>query len=1000
LLNVYKKGGLNMQILNSQIKIRRFIGLYLGFSGLFISIFLSEIEGASLNFSYTQIKDEVVTPHTKWAKPYALGSVKVLCIAPLYAQRETLELAQRMDLDYTCIPVPMWHTQFQLEVWEYLRGKLKEDYEVIILGGLKWTLLPQDIRQKIIVKVKEGCSFLFVDPQGLDRNLYETFEKGKTNQLDIYLFDSIPFKKLPAFSRFVYGSDLAKKYISESQLGKGKICFIRYGSGRNTYGNILYLTPAGESKFIHYDYYLSLIAKIILKLANKEPTDKIISIQPKGKEVRIVLTGSHENLGLLLRIRDGDGKVEKEIAGKVSLRGQTHTSLLLPYLPAGVHFLDLFLKGKEKIIDWSSTYLEIPSSWRMKVRLDKDFYLPGEKINGKVTVSPELKGKIKVILEDNWNRIISVQEFPAQAVTTFSFPSFTPLTILHKIRIELYENERLVMREEKLVTVRLKKEISDFFFVTWTKPEQPEYISNYPLKFLNENGVDSSIITHCEDKDLLRKIVMYNLSPYAHIHTFRTYQAIKGLIRKPCLCDPKYRKSMEESLTRKAKIVFPFVPLGYSLGDENFLSDPHADYDFCFSPYCLESLRAYLKKEYGSLEALNQEWDTSFSDWSDVKPLTLKEILKRKENFSPWIDHRLHMESVYADIHRFGREVIEKVDKDAYVGEEGIWREENSFTGIDNYKLGSVLKAVGGYDSTTIWRAFLPEDSLLWDWGPYPRSNIEVAYRYPWRVLLSGGNGIGFFCSIFRDIEPELSAFNPDFTLNQAFEAVVKSVHSIKNGIGRLILSCKPSYSPIGILHSQPNLHLTTILSRTTWFNYLKSRSAFEKLLNELWYYPDFLAHQQIKDGILRQGKYRCLILPSIISVSSVERKEIKKFVNQGGIVIADILPGLFDGHGKMVKENEIEELFGVKRKKWPSELETGISFKGREMPLNIAEELTITTGKPLLLSAKGRPVFIFNSYGKGKTLCLNLNISLLSYHKDNYLLGEQPPPFLLYWVG
>ena len=49
---------------------------------------------------FNQLTMDVETPHTKWAKPWIKGSIRALIIAPRYAQRDTVELAQRMDLDF------------------------------------------------------------------------------------------------------------------------------------------------------------------------------------------------------------------------------------------------------------------------------------------------------------------------------------------------------------------------------------------------------------------------------------------------------------------------------------------------------------------------------------------------------------------------------------------------------------------------------------------------------------------------------------------------------------------------------------------------------------------------------------------------------------------------------------------------------------------------------------------------------------------------------------
>ena len=40
------------------------------------------------------------TPHTKWASPLSGGKLRMLLIAPRPCQRDTAELAQRLDLDY------------------------------------------------------------------------------------------------------------------------------------------------------------------------------------------------------------------------------------------------------------------------------------------------------------------------------------------------------------------------------------------------------------------------------------------------------------------------------------------------------------------------------------------------------------------------------------------------------------------------------------------------------------------------------------------------------------------------------------------------------------------------------------------------------------------------------------------------------------------------------------------------------------------------------------
>ena len=49
---------------------------------------------------FYHLSADFATPHTAWAKPYAGAKPRVLVIAPRYSQRDTIELAQRLDMDF------------------------------------------------------------------------------------------------------------------------------------------------------------------------------------------------------------------------------------------------------------------------------------------------------------------------------------------------------------------------------------------------------------------------------------------------------------------------------------------------------------------------------------------------------------------------------------------------------------------------------------------------------------------------------------------------------------------------------------------------------------------------------------------------------------------------------------------------------------------------------------------------------------------------------------
>ena len=65
-----------------------------------------------------------------------------------------------------------------------------------------------------------------------------------------------------------------------------------------------------------------------------------------------------------------------------------------------------------------------------------------------------------------------------------------------------------------------------------------------------------------------------------------------------------------------------------------------------WAPEALAGFRTWLQREYPSLDALNASWNTSFTNWEGVLPMTTEEAQKHG-NFAPWSDHRVYMEQEF-----------------------------------------------------------------------------------------------------------------------------------------------------------------------------------------------------------------------------------------------------------------------------------------------------------------------------------------------------------------
>ena len=137
------------------------------------------------NQPYGRLTNDYVTPHVEWANPYARGKVKVLVLAPEWSQRETVELAQRLSLDYTawmsysfnkitetsadpafaffCPPASLTHS--------LLADCLQKNYDAFVIGKLDWMMLPSKQRFILLEKVSNGAGLVYVNPPGMNKEL-------------------------------------------------------------------------------------------------------------------------------------------------------------------------------------------------------------------------------------------------------------------------------------------------------------------------------------------------------------------------------------------------------------------------------------------------------------------------------------------------------------------------------------------------------------------------------------------------------------------------------------------------------------------------------------------------------------------------------------------------------------------------------------------------------------------------------------------------------------
>lgn len=386
--------------------------------------------------------------------------------------------------------------------------------------------------------------------------------------------------------------------------------------------------------------------------------------------------------------------------------------------------------------------------------------------------------------------------------------------------------------------------------------------------------------------------------------------------RHPSLSDHSWLKLIHDRLVDSAKRFSPYRPLFYSLGDESGIADLAAYWDFDFSDHSLAGMRDYLRQRYGTLAALNQEWGTSFTEWDSVMPLTTDQALKQPgENFAAWADFKDWMDEAYARALKMGNDAVRSVDPDAYVGIGG--GQMPGWGGYDYYRISRALTAIEPYNignNVEILRSVNPSlavVSVAFARGPWEKHRV-------WYELLHGNRGL----LIWDDKNGFVTKSGEAGERGREVEGYY---NELRNGIGTLLMNSVRSADPIAIHYSQASMRTEWMLARrqdkTPWVNrnssterkdsvFLRLRESWCRLLEDLGLQYNFVAYGQIEDGDLIRRGYRVLVLPHSTSLSAAEVREIRKFVEQGGTVIADAMPGTFNEHSRKLDASPLADLF------------------------------------------------------------------------------------------
>lgn len=430
-----------------------------------------------------------------------------------------------------------------------------------------------------------------------------------------------------------------------------------------------------------------------------------------------------------------------------------------------------------------------------------------------------------------------------------------------------------------------------------------------------------------------------------HVTEWAKTRDMAALVRDYPLEDVGWLQRMSERMRKTARDAAPHAPLLYDIRDELSTTISANPFDYDFSPTSLAAFREWLKISYASLEALNQQWETTFANWDAVTPFTTDQIKQRmgsnkpgpeakvewsavravkldlanakqertRWNFAPWADHRSYMDLALARALDHFRKASHEADPATPVGIEGT-QMPHAFGGYDLWRMSQVLDWVEPYDicnSREIFGSFMPGKPIL---ATVFEKDTNAAMRRLWHLLLEGDKG-----SIIWWSEDVLDYSKPDLPLTAKGKALAPVFRSLTTPLAKLFMLAERERDPLLIHYSQPSVQVAWLLESTadgsTWLRRFSSyesdhnrhavvRNAWLKALQDLGFSPTFISGEELAKGMPTTP--RLLVLPQSWAMSQAERDAARLFAKrENRVVIADGPHGLFDEHGTLRKDFE-----------------------------------------------------------------------------------------------
>jgi hypothetical protein len=743
--------------------------------------------------------------------------------------------------------------------------------------------------------------------------------------------------------------------VAVKRYGKGRVvAFAQVGEG--------FLPDPVDSVATHtyWDYWeaeYSLLARSVLWAAGRAGDLGLTSLRASASE------------GLALQLSSTTARaLEIEVAAKTDFGVALGTRRFLRALPAGGaavsiaaselapatgwpggrSLLDVIVRDPAggATLNWGSASFVVAKPASVAgLRPGAAVYRVGDEVSLVAQAAGQLEGvTMRVSWSDDLGRLLAVDAKPATGEAYFFHRLDGYLGKRLRIAAELVDAAGRVLdhvRHAPLVIVPRERRQQDYKgILSFENP--PEALAPLRERLLREQAMDSGFTWGGEVTDSLEiprgtfGVYWYDRGPttpeglekaIAAFQRSGDFDALQYLTRKelfrrtgdkrflsrnPSLDDPRVLERISGIAASAARNKAIYSMDYYFVGDEGSLTSYGDPVDFSFDRDTLVGFRAWLRSVYGSLEALNREWQTRFGAWDDVAPETTAEA-RASRRFAAWADHRTYMERSFAHAYQVVRDAVVSADPQGKIALSGT-QATTAYNGCDWYQLDQVVDDFLAYSGGNQWdfhRSFAKPGARVGFWTGYGRSGLGVQHEI-WNAALSG--------VLYPNLFWSPSVINPDLTLSRSGRDMGAVFQSLRfSGVGQLLMESERVADGIALHYSMPSVHAAGILGFHEAKNddddgpgFPANRDGWTQALGDLGLAYDFLASPQVEAGGLDAQKLKLFVLPLSMAVSPREALAIEAFARAGGIVVADAAPAILDEHLAWQTDGLLNGFFGV----------------------------------------------------------------------------------------